>query len=339
MLQEVDSINITILVDNITDRLLPSLSLVKRPPLISNKRFNKPPIAEHGFSTLVEISYKYKDKKILKKFLFDTGVSKNGIIYNSNIFGINFEDIETIILSHGHFDHISGLISVLKKINKPIEIITHPDAFLRRWVVFPDGRKARMDTLDEGEIKEFGGIIIKNSDINYLPRLKTKINPEDYIDNNISKNNNNNNKRILITGEIPRITKFEKGFPLQYKEGKDENELIADPFVKDDQALVILLKNKGLVILTGCGHAGIINTVNYATKVTGIKKVYAIIGGFHLTGEGYEESIPLTISELLKINPEYIIPCHCTGWKASNAIIKSMPKKYIQTSVGSTFCF
>ena len=336
MLQEVDSLNITILVDNITDRLLPSLSLVKRPPLISNKRFNKPPIAEHGFSTLVEISYKYKDKKILKKFLFDTGVSKNGIIYNSNIFGINFEDIETIILSHGHFDHISGLISVLKKINKPIEIITHPDAFLRRWVVFPDGRKARMDTLDEGEIKEFGGIIIKNSDINYLPRLKTKINPSDYTDNNISDNNNN---RILITGEIPRVTKFEKGFPLQYKEGKDENDLIADPFVKDDQALVILLKNKGLAILTGCGHAGIINTVNYATKVTGIKKVYAIIGGFHLTGEGYEESIPLTISELLKINPEYIIPCHCTGWKASNEIIKSMSKKYIQTSVGSTFCF
>ncbi|HJU58992.1 MAG TPA: MBL fold metallo-hydrolase [Nitrososphaeraceae archaeon] len=340
MLQEVDNIKITILVDNITDRLLPNLSLVKRPPLISNKRFNKPPIAEHGFSTLVEISYKYKDKKILKKFLFDTGVSKNSIIYNSNIFGINLKDIETIILSHGHFDHISGLISVLKKINKPIEIITHPDAFLRRWVVFPDGRKAKMDTLDEKEIKKFGGIIIKNSDINYLPRLKTKINHNNDIDNDISnKNNNNNNNRILITGEIPRVTKFEKGFPLQYKEGKDENDLIADPFVKDDQALVMLLKNKGLVILTGCSHAGIINTVNYATKVTRIKKVYAIIGGFHLTGEGYEESIPLTVSELLKINPEYIIPCHCTGWKASNEIIKSMPQKYIQTSVGSTFCF
>jgi 7,8-dihydropterin-6-yl-methyl-4-(beta-D-ribofuranosyl)aminobenzene 5'-phosphate synthase len=338
MLQEVNNINITILVDNITDRLLPSLSLVKRPPLISNRRFNKSPIAEHGFSTLVEISYQYKDKKILKKFLFDTGVSKNGIIYNSNIFGINFEDIETIILSHGHFDHISGLVNVLKKINRPIEIITHPDAFLRRWIVFPDGRKARMDILDEQEIKECGGIIIKNNSINYLPRLKTKINYNNDAGNNRSNKNNNNN-RVLITGEIPRVTKFEKGFPLQYKEGKDENDLIADPFVKDDQALVMLLKNKGLVILTGCGHAGIINTVTYATKVTGIKKVYAIIGGFHLTGEGYEESIPLTISELLKINPEYIIPCHCTGWKASNEIIKSMPQKYIQTSVGSTFCF
>jgi 7,8-dihydropterin-6-yl-methyl-4-(beta-D-ribofuranosyl)aminobenzene 5'-phosphate synthase len=333
MLQEVNNINVTILVDNITDRLLPSLSLVKRPPLISNDRFNKPPIAEHGFSTLVEISYKYKDKKILKKFLFDTGVSKNGIIYNSNIFGINFEDIETIILSHGHFDHFSGLISVLKEINRPIEIITHPDAFLRRWIVFPDGRKARMDILDEEEIKESGGIIIKNNDINYLPRPKTT---------KINNNNdmlNKNNSRVLITGEIPRVTKFEKGFPLQYKEGKDEKDLIADPFVKDDQALVMLLKNKGLVILTGCGHAGIINTINYAKKVTGIKKVYAIIGGFHLTGEGYEESIPLTINELLKINPEYIIPCHCTGWKACNEIIKSMPQKYIQTSVGSAFCF
>ncbi|MGE5863245.1 MAG: MBL fold metallo-hydrolase [Nitrososphaerales archaeon] len=339
MLQEVNNINITILVDNITDRLLPSLSLVKRPILISNKRFNKPPIAEHGFSTLVEISYQYKDKKILKKFLFDTGVSKNGIIYNSNIFGINFEDIETIILSHGHFDHISGLVNVLKKINRPIEIITHPDAFLRRWIVFPDGRKARMDILDEEEVKDFGGIIIKNNSINYLPRLKTKINYNNDADNNMLNKNKNKNNRVLITGEIPRVTKFEKGFPLQYKEGKDENDLIADPFVKDDQALVMLLKNKGLVILTGCGHAGIINTVNYATKVTGIKKVYAIIGGFHLTGEGYEESIPLTISELLKINPEYIIPCHCTGWKASNEIIKSMPQKYIQTSVGSTFCF
>jgi 7,8-dihydropterin-6-yl-methyl-4-(beta-D-ribofuranosyl)aminobenzene 5'-phosphate synthase len=199
-----------------------------------------------------------------------------------------------------------------------------------------------MDILDEEEVKDFGGIIIKNNSINYLPRLKTKINYNNDADNNMlnkNKNKNNNNNRVLITGEIPRVTKFEKGFPLQYKEGKDENDLIADPFVKDDQALVMLLKNKGLVILTGCGHAGIINTVNYATKVTGIKKVYAIIGGFHLTGEGYEESIPLTISELLKINPEYIIPCHCTGWKASNEIIKSMPQKYIQTSVGSTFCF
>jgi 7,8-dihydropterin-6-yl-methyl-4-(beta-D-ribofuranosyl)aminobenzene 5'-phosphate synthase len=144
----------------------------------------------------------------------------------------------------------------------------------------------------------------------------------------------------LITGEIPRITNFEKGFPLQYKEGRDQNHLIADPLVKDDQAIVMILKNKGLVILTGCSHAGIINTVNYATKATGIKKIYAIIGGFHLSGgEEYDDYLPLTITELLRINPEYIIPCHCTGWKACNEIIRAMPQKYLQTSVGSIFCF
>ena len=335
MLQRVDDINITILIDNITDRLLPSLSLVKRLPMISNKRFNKPPIAEHGFSALVEILYTYKNEKFKHKFLFDTGTSKNGIIYNSGILNINFKDIETIILSHGHFDHFSGLISALKKINRPIEIVAHADAFLKRWIVFSDGRKARMDILNEENIREFGGIIIKNNGINYLPRPKLKTANYNKYNNRFNKKN----KRVLITGEIPRITNFEKGFPLQYKEGKDENHLIADPFVKDDQALVMLLKNKGLVILTGCGHAGIINTINYARKITGIKKVYAIIGGFHLSGEEYEDSIPLTITELLRIDSEYIIPCHCTGWKASNEIIKAMPQKYIQTSVGSTFCF
>ena len=354
MLQEVDKINITILVDNITDRLLPNSSLVKRPPLINDeKKFNKPPIAEHGFSALLEIVYNYDGDMMSKKFLFDTGVSKSGIIYNSNIFGINLKEIETIILSHGHFDHFSGLISVLKNIHHPIEIIAHPDAFLKRWIIFPDGKKARMDTLDEQEIKESGGIIIKNNNTSYLPRVQTtttqtttmttttkiKIKTKELENNRSDQNRNKNNNRILVTGEIPRITNFEKGFPLQYKEGKDKTELIPDPFIRDDQAIVILLKNKGLVIMTGCGHAGIINTINYATKLTGIKKIFAVIGGFHLTGEGYEKSIPLTITELVKINPKYIIPCHCTGWKACNEIIKSMPEKYIQTSVGSTFQF
>jgi len=340
VLQEVDNIKITILVDNITDRLLPSSPIVERSPMISNQKFNKPPIAEHGFSALLEISYIYKNEKLINKFLFDTGVSENGVIYNSDIFGINFGDIETIVLSHGHFDHFSGLVNVLKKINKPTKIIMHPDALLKRWIVFPNGNKAKMDTLNEETIRDVNGIIIKRSGVNYLPYEKKIMNnnEKDYEDTNHQYNNGN--KRILLTGEIPRITSFEKGFPLQYKEATDEsNLLIPDPLVKDDQALVMNLKNKGLVILSGCGHAGIINTIKYATKVTGIKNIFAVIGGFHLTGEGYEKAISLTINELKTIDPKYIIPCHCTGWKASNEIIKEMPHKYIQTSVGSTFVF
>ncbi|MGI0032880.1 MAG: MBL fold metallo-hydrolase, partial [Nitrososphaeraceae archaeon] len=114
-LLEMDNVKITILVDNIADRLLSSSSIVKRPPMVrvSNQRITKSPIAEHGFSVILEITYFYGNTIKTNKFLFDTGVSKDGIIYNSDVLGISLRDIETIILSHGHFDHISGLISTL----------------------------------------------------------------------------------------------------------------------------------------------------------------------------------------------------------------------------------
>jgi len=150
---------------------------------------------------------------------------------------------------------------------------------------------------------------------------------------------NHTNNRVMITGEIPRVTKFEKGFPLQYKEQDNEIDLVPDPLVSDDQALIMNVRNKGLIILTGCGHAGIINTIKFAKKATGIEKVYCVIGGFHLSGQDYEDSIPLTMAELARIDPQYIVPCHCTGWKATNKIIDTMPEKFIQSSVGSTFYF
>lgn len=329
-LQEIESAKITILVDNITDRLLPSSSMVKRPPMISNQTISKSPIAEHGFSALLEISYVYENSTKTNKFLFDTGVSKEGIVNNSDVLGINLKDIETIILSHGHFDHISGLISTLGRLKKSVEIIAHPEAFLRRWLVYPNGNKARMDFLDEEEINQAGGIIRKVDKISFLPRN---------VNMQSKKKTNQANNRVMITGEIPRVTEFEKGFPLQYKEQDNEINLVPDPLVSDDQALIMNVKNKGLIILTGCGHAGIVNTIKFAKKVTGIKKIYCVIGGFHLSGQDYEDSIPLTIAELTRVDPQYIVPCHCTGWKATNKIIDTMPEKFIQSSVGSTFYF
>ncbi len=329
-LQEIESAKITILVDNITDRLLPSSSMVKRPPMISNQTITKSPIAEHGFSALLEISYVYENATKTNKFLFDTGVSKEGIVNNSDVLGINLKDIETIVLSHGHFDHISGLISTLGRLKKSVEIIAHPEAFLRRWLVYPNGNKARMDFLDEEEINQAGGIIRKVDKISFLPRN---------VNMRSKKKTNQANNRVMITGEIPRVTEFEKGFPLQYKEQDNEINLVPDPLVSDDQALIMNVKNKGLIILTGCGHAGIVNTIKFAKKVTGIKKIYCVIGGFHLSGQDYEDSIPLTIAELTRVDPQYIVPCHCTGWKATNKIIDTMPEKFIQSSVGSIFYF
>ena len=158
-----------------------------------------------------------------------------------------------------------------------------------------------------------------------------------------------------MTGQIPRRTSFEKGFPYQYAENSDNNNskdddndgnekslnLVSDPLVKDDQAIVVNLRKKGLIVLTGCGHAGIINTLNYAKDLTGVDKIYAIIGGFHLPADGgiYEEAMDPTIKEIQNADPEYVIPCHCTGWKATNRIIDLMPDKFIQSAVCTTFTF
>ena len=204
--------------DNSTDFLLTNSAHATRPPLIVNERFNlPPPIAEHGFSALVNIVKDTKDKaeknsSIYKNnsntFLFDTGVSENGIIHNADIFGIDFNQIDGIILSHGHFDHFAGLVNILKRIssssrrptttstNHVIDIFTHPDAFLRRWEIYPDGKRAKSPFLDEKQLEEPGAGIHKTTSVSFLPSEDSPL--------------------LLITGQIPRETSFEKGFPFQY---------------------------------------------------------------------------------------------------------------------------
>jgi 7,8-dihydropterin-6-yl-methyl-4-(beta-D-ribofuranosyl)aminobenzene 5'-phosphate synthase len=313
-LQDVEAVSITILMDNCTDFLLTNSAHARRPPLIINEKYNLPaPIAEHGFSAL--ISTFTKNNQNIDTFLFDAGVSENGVIHNADLLDIRFDQIDGIILSHGHFDHFTGLVNILKRISSKrsstVDIFSHPDAFLKRWEIYPDGKRARLPFLDEKQLKELGATIYKNSGVKLLP--------------------SDTSSSLLITGETPRHSSFEKGFPFQYAEkpcntsgDKEKNvKLIPDPLVKDDQAIVVNVRNKGLLVITGCGHAGIINTVNYAMQVTGIDKIYAVIGGFHLPADGgiFEEAIDTTLRELQKIDPKYIIPCHCTGWKATNKII------------------
>jgi 7,8-dihydropterin-6-yl-methyl-4-(beta-D-ribofuranosyl)aminobenzene 5'-phosphate synthase len=211
--------------------------------------------------------------------------------------------------------------------NYVVDIFADPDVFLKRWELVPDGNRAKCPILDELQLQELGAQIHKATGITILPSNEPPL--------------------LLITGEIPRETSFEKGYPFQYVEEDNRNNrnneknLIPDPMVKDDQAIVASLRDKGLVILTGCAHAGVINTINYAKKITGVDKVYAIMGGFHLPADGgiYEAAIEPTLDDLQKADPKYIIPCHCTGWKATSRIIEDMPEKFIQSAAGSTFQF
>src|SRR5215212_9777696 len=236
-IQEIYQISITIIKDNSTDFLLTNSAHATRPALIVNERFNlPPPLAEHEFSALVNIVKDTKnkaEKNSSNTFLFDTGVSENGVIHNADVFGIDFGEIDGIILSHGHFDHFAGLVNILNRISSSrqantnnIDFFTHPDAFLKRWEIFPDGKRAKSPVLDEQQLKQLGARVHKNTGVRYLPNEESPL--------------------IAITEEIPRKTAFEKGFPYQYAEDpSNEKNLIPDPLVKDDQAIVANVSGKG----------------------------------------------------------------------------------------------
>jgi 7,8-dihydropterin-6-yl-methyl-4-(beta-D-ribofuranosyl)aminobenzene 5'-phosphate synthase len=323
----VNKISITLLMDNVIDMLLPNSPHAHRPPPGKEGKFLPSPIAEHGFSALIETEVNNnnnveKSGSVQRNtFLFDAGTSENGVIFNADLFGIDFENVDAIVLSHGHFDHFTGLQSVAKRISRPVKLYAHPDAFLKRWDIFPDGTKLINPILDQAALEQQGMIVQKNEGPSGLPEEK------------------DNHPYLIVSGQIPRQTSYEKGFPLQYAEVEGKG-LIHDPLIKDDQALVANVEGKGLVIISGCGHAGIINTINYAKKLAGTEKIHAVLGGFHLSGALYEDAIEPTVRALQNdADPDYIVPCHCSGWKAINTIIQRMPQKFIQPSVGTRFVF
>ena len=141
---------------------------------------------------------------------------------------------------------------------------------------------------------------------------------------------------VMVTGEVKRVTNFEKGFP--WAEAKISDKWVVDP-VRDDQGVAVKVKGKGLIVIGGCCHAGIINTVKHVQAVAQTSKVYAVLGGFHLTGQIFEPIIGPTIEEMRKIGPAFVMPMHCTGWKAINQFAKEMPQQFILTTVGTTYVF
>jgi 7,8-dihydropterin-6-yl-methyl-4-(beta-D-ribofuranosyl)aminobenzene 5'-phosphate synthase len=305
--RELERVEVTVLVDNYTDLLLlQSTPVVKRPAVLPPNAF----LAEHGFSCLIKTVDVEEHL-----FLMDVGISGTCLLHNAQLLKMDLSKVEALVLSHGHFDHCWALREILPKIPKGIPIILHPDAFLSRRFNLPALKiEVPMPSPpDENMLREAGMEVRK-----------------------IREDSTMAGGRLLVLGEIERVTEFEKGMPGM--EAEISGQWVKDPF-SDDRGVAVKVKNRGLVIIGGCSHAGIINTVKHAQKVTGAPKVHAILGGFHLTGPMMEPVIGPTIEGMKKFGPDYIVPTHCTGWRAINQFAKEMPEQFILNIVGTTYIF
>ena len=317
-LPEVDEVVVTTMVDNTFDALLAPAAGVTRAPRGAG-RVAAPQFAggetivglraEHGFSALVTV----RTGNTSSSLLFDAGASPDGLTVNAERLGIDVGGLQGVVLSHGHFDHTGGLGGLARLRGRSgLPLTVHPAVWTRRRLELPGGQGLEMPTLSRGALEREGFAVIERRQPSLLVG------------------------GILVTGEVDRVTEFEHGMPPQHQawNGHDWQH---DPTVIDDQALVISVRGRGLVVITGCGHAGVVNIIRHAMRLTGVSRLLAVIGGFHLSGPAFEPVIEPTVAALTELAPEVIAPSHCTGWRAQHTLAAALPAAWVQTSVGTTY--
>ena len=318
-LEPVDEITITTLVDNVFDGLLTSDERTMRAPL-GVGRTQAPQfetgsttvgmMAEHGFSALVSV----RRGATTTTLLFDTGLSPDAMVTNADRLGADLSAIQAVVLSHGHFDHAGGLAGLAgKQSARSLPMVVHPMIWTRRRLAVPGREPEELPTLSRRALEGEGFAVIERRQPSLL------------VDGS-----------VLITGEVDRTTEFEHGMPPSHQAWTG-SAWEHDPLVIDDQALVVHLRDRGLVVLTGCAHAGAINIVRHARRLTGVPTLHALVGGFHLSGPAFEPIIGRTVDALTEMAPALVVPGHCTGWRAQHALAAAMPEAWVAGSSGSAY--
>ena len=262
-------------------------------------------LAEWGISILVEVDG--------LKILLDTGAS-NSVVYNASLLGVDLFAIDKIVLSHGHSDHTGGLREILlSRGGKKIEVIAHPDIWVPKFWVSPHTRR-----LEEGSYN-YAGIPYRREELEDLGASFNLTREPVWITDD-----------IVVAGEIPMTTTYEKIESGLYI--KKDGEFRPDPLL-DDRAIFIKT-NKGLIIILGCCHRGIINTLQYAQELTEMKDIHAVFGGTHLVTAS-EERLKITIDELKKFEIKKLGASHCTGMLASARLSQEFGDKFFFNNAGT----
>lgn len=320
----VDRVEVLVLVDNVTDHS-------STPDNVKAERYTllKAGLTEYsgeavccahfGYSILVTTHTNGSSHTVL----LDGGPEGYAVERNGGRLGVDFSAIDSVVLSHGHWDHAGGLVKALELITasgqrKDVPFYVHPEMFHLRGSKLPDGRVIPH--------KKVPGV-------EELTALGAKV--DDSIASHLLHDEN-----FYVSGEIPRVTPYEQGLANHMRKVDGAGDWQPDPDITDERYLVVNLKDKGLMVFSSCSHAGIVNVLTDARENFPGTPIHGVMGGFHLFGASQEKIIPETVRDIAKFDPRWIVPCHCTGWRASMALVTAFGEgRVVPGAVGKHFTF
>lgn len=323
-LTTVDYLEVQVLVDNVMDILssVPDCVTSEIPNLI------KAGAKELGGSCLccgawgLSLAITTEKGGRRRTLLFDSGPEAYALERNATRLGFNFGAVDCAVVSHGHFDHAGGMPKALELITaanggKKVPMHVNPDMFHKRADRdAPDGSVLPLaDVPSTEELSRAGAEVISSRE----PRLVLE-------------------DTVYISGEIPRVTAYEKGLPTQVRLDS-QGDWISDPLQLDERYVVVNVRNYGVVVFSACSHAGVVNVLTDAAEVSGPIPLYAVMGGLHLSGPTYEPLIAQTVKDVARFQPKRLIVGHCTGWRALQALVNAFGDAVIPEAVGHTHHF
>ncbi len=324
-LRPVDALVVDVALDNLTD------SYSSKPPSVSPEFDNVMAAgakelsgrslccAQLGLALVLTVQAASRRHKLL----FDAGPEGTLFLRNCRNLGVSLADVAAVAISHGHWDHMGALLDAVEHIarergGRPVPCHVNPGMFAERAARLPSGAIAPFEPVPTpAELAASGAEVVNSAE----PRLLA----EDHF---------------YLSGEIPRVTSFEKGRPDHLRRTSPSAPWESDPLLMDERYLAVHVRNKGLIVFSACSHAGIVNVLLHARDTFPGAPLYAAMGGLHLSGVGPERVIPDTVAGLRQFGLAQIAPAHCTGWRAVWALLNTFGEGIITPSaVGSRFSF
>ncbi len=275
--------------------------------------------AHHGLSLVVRA----EEGGERRTMLFDAGPEDYAVERNGDRLRVDFGAVEAMMLSHGHWDHGGGMLEAVRLVRAAraggdLPCYLHPGMFRQR------GRK--LET----------GAVLPMADVP-APEEYTRLGARPVV---TERPCTVLSDMFFISGEIPRVTSYEVGLPGHMARDGEGEDWEPDPLIMDERFMAVHVKEKGLVVFSACSHAGLINVLTEARSRFPDVPLHAVVGGFHLSGAANEKIIPDTVRDLAGFDLHWIVPSHCTGWRAVHALLNAFgEEKVVPNAVGKRIVF